>query len=50
MAKQPKAPGRNGFRYQECYGVIVICRNAREQQAIFDKLKRQGLTLRVVTV
>jgi hypothetical protein len=50
MAKQQKAPGKNGFKYRERYGVIVICRDAREQQAIFDKLKRQGLTLKVVTV
>lgn len=29
MAKQQKAPGRNGFKYQERYGIIVMCRDAR---------------------
>lgn len=50
MTKPKQPPGRNGFKYQEQYGVIVLCKGAREQQAIFNKLKRQGYTLRVVTV
>jgi hypothetical protein len=50
MAKPKQAPGKNGFKYREQYGVIVLCKTEREQQAIFNKLKPQGFTLKVVTV
>lgn len=50
MRKTKKPLGKNGFKYQEQYGVIVLCKSEREQQAIFNKLKKQGFTLRVVTV
>lgn len=50
MAKPKQPPGRNGFKYREKYGVVVLCKNEREQQTIFNKLKKQGFTLRVVTV
>lgn len=50
MATQ-KIPGKNGFSYREQYGVIVICADAAEQEAIFDKLKAMGFRkLKVVTV
>jgi predicted 3-demethylubiquinone-9 3-methyltransferase (glyoxalase superfamily) len=39
MAKPKQAPGKNGFKYREQYGVIVLCKTEREQQAIFNKLK-----------
>jgi hypothetical protein len=45
-----KAPGLNGFKYRERHGVIVLCRDAREQQAVFNKLQALGYTLKVVTV
>ncbi|WP_300978084.1 hypothetical protein [Flavobacterium sp.] len=38
------------FNYKEQYGVIVICDNEAEQKAIFERLKKEGLTLKVVTV
>lgn len=50
MAQPKQAPGKNGFKYREQYGVIVLCKSEREQQAIFNKLKQQGFKLRVVTV
>ncbi len=50
MATKQKAPGKNGFKYREQYGVIVLCDSARAQEALFNKLKAQGYTLRVVTV
>lgn len=50
MAKPKQAPGKNGFKYREQYGVIVLCKSELEQQTLFNKLKRQGFTLRVVTV
>ena len=50
MVQPQQAPGSNGFKYREQYGVIVLCTSEREQQAIFNKLKKQGFKLRVVTV
>lgn len=44
------APGRNGFRYREQYGVIVLCKNEREQARIFNVLSRRGMDCKVVTV
>ncbi len=39
-----------GFTYKEQYGVIVICKDEKEQQEIYEKLLAQGLTLKIVTV
>jgi hypothetical protein len=50
MATTSKSPGKNGFKYREQYGVIVLCDSAKAQEAIFNKLKALGYTLRVVTV
>jgi predicted 3-demethylubiquinone-9 3-methyltransferase (glyoxalase superfamily) len=38
------------FKYKEQYGVIVICESEEQQKAIFEKLQKEGLTLKVVTV
>jgi len=43
-------PKENKFSYQQQYGVIVICKDEAEQIRIYEELKKQGLTLRVVTV
>jgi len=48
--KKLKTPGKNGFKYRPKFGVIVLCDNEREQQTTYEKLKRQGHALRVVTV
>jgi hypothetical protein len=48
MAKQ--LPGKNGFRYREQYGIIILCEDAKAQEMLFNKLKAQGYKLRVVTV
>lgn len=50
MAQQKKPLGKNGFKYREQYGVIVLCKDEREQERVFNKLKAQGYKLRVVTV
>ena len=44
------APGKNGFKYKEQYGVIVICQDEAEQSAIYNQLKAMGLKLKVVAV
>ena len=38
------------FNYKQQYGVIVICKDEKEQQEIYEKLRELGLTLKVVTV
>jgi hypothetical protein len=50
MSAVKPPPGRNGFKYREQYGVIVICADAKAQEAIFNQLKAMGLQVKVVTV
>ena len=55
MAKQRGAaktsPGRNGYRYRQQFGIVVICDNEREQERAYARLQRAGFNkLRVVTV
>jgi len=38
------------FTYKQQYGVIVICKDEKEQREIYEKLRELGLTLKVVTV
>jgi len=44
------APGRNGYTYRPGYGVIVLCTDEPDQQAVYERLKREGYALKVVTV
>ena len=45
MSKEEKK-----FNYQQQYGVIIICKDEPEQIRVYEDLKKQGLTLKVVTV
>ena len=38
------------FNYKEQYGVSVICKDEKELQEIFVRLRAEGLTLKIVTV
>ena len=38
------------FNYKEQYGLIVICKDEKEQREIYERLLAQGLTLKIVTV
>ena len=38
------------FKYNEQYGVIAICKDEKEQQEIYERLQKLGLTLKVVVV
>lgn len=40
----------NNFKYQQQYGVIVICKDEAEQKVVYERLVAQGLTLKVVCV
>jgi predicted 3-demethylubiquinone-9 3-methyltransferase (glyoxalase superfamily) len=49
MAKK-EAPGKNGFKYREQYGIIILCKDEKAQEQLFNKLKSEGYKLKVVTV
>lgn len=38
------------YTYKPQYGVIVVCQSEEEQKAVFERLKQEGLTLKVVCV
>ena len=40
----------SSYTYKPQYGVIVICRDEAEQKAVFERLKQDSLTLKVVCV
>ena len=48
--KTQKMPGSNGFKYQEQYGVIIICANDSEQETLYNRFKKEGFKTKVVTV
>lgn len=50
MPKQQKTPGKNGFKYRPKYGLVVVCRDEKHQEALFNKLQKMGLKLKVVAV
>jgi hypothetical protein len=38
------------FNYRQQYGVIVVCKDEKEQEAIYDRLRNDGLTCKIVCV
>jgi hypothetical protein len=45
-----KAPGRNGFKYKPCFGLVIVCPDEGFQQKHYSKLKALGYKVRVVCV
>lgn len=39
-----------GFNYKQQYAVIVVCKDEKEQEDIYNRLKAEGYTLKVVAV
>lgn len=39
-----------GFSYKEQYAVVVICKNEKDQEKIYNRLKEEGYKLKVVAV
>lgn len=39
-----------GFTYKEQYAVVVICKDEKEQETIYNRLKAEGFKLKVVAV
>lgn len=50
MGNHKKRPGKNGFKYKQQYGVVVLCTDEKHQQQVYTALKEQGLKLKVVAV
>lgn len=51
--KTPRAPRRvtvdpKNAGYREQYGIVVICSDEAHQVELYERLKSQGLTLKVV--
>lgn len=38
------------FNYKEQYGVIIVCTDEKEQQTVYERLRKEGYKLKVVTV
>lgn len=38
------------FQYKEQYAVVVICKDEKEQEETYNKLKEEGHNIKVVAV
>ena len=38
------------FNYKAQFGVIVVCDGEREQEAVYERLRKEGLTCKIVCV
>ena len=41
---------KKSFKYKPQWGVIVICEDEKQQQKVFEKLKKEGFKLKIVNV
>ncbi|MFA5589788.1 MAG: hypothetical protein WDA70_03595 [Lysobacteraceae bacterium] len=49
--KPRTSPGRNGYRYRQQYGIVVVLPDEAAQAKAYNDLKRAGFQkLKVVTV
>lgn len=39
-----------GFTYKEQYAVVVICEDEKQQETVYNRLKEEGHTCKVVAV
>lgn len=44
------APGINGYKYREQFGVVIVCRDAAHQQQLYGELQAAGHKVKVVCV
>ncbi len=49
-AMKPNKKAAQPFKYQQQYGLIVVCEDEADQRRKFEQLKKRGLKVRVVTV
>lgn len=38
------------FKYKQQFAVVVICKDEKEQESIYNRLKEEGFKLKVVAV
>ena len=38
------------FNYKPQFGVIVVCGDEKEQETVYERLRREGLTCKIVCV
>ncbi len=44
------APGVNGYKYREQFGIVIVCTDAAHQEQLYGELKASGHKLKVVCV
>jgi ParB-like chromosome segregation protein Spo0J len=49
-ARQPGELQDSDFEHTDQFGVIVMCTDAKEQQTVFERLRDEGLNVKVVVV
>lgn len=47
---KPRHPSRNGYRYMQQYGLIVVCKDETDQRRKFARLTKLGYRPKVVCV
>ena len=40
----------SGFNYKEQYAVVVMCKDEKDQEEVYNRLKEEGYKLKVVSV
>jgi hypothetical protein len=48
--KNSEKPQKKNYSYKPQFGLVIILQSEAEQIEMFNKLQKQGLTLKVVTV
>lgn len=48
--KAVQRPGQNGFKYRPKFGLVVVCKDEAHQQALFKRLTKLSLKIKVVCV
>jgi hypothetical protein len=46
----PGVPGVNGYKYKEQFGVVIVCKDAGQQQKLYAELRAAGHKVKVVCV
>jgi len=49
-ANHPPAKKSSGFKYKPQFGVIVVCKDERDQERVYNQLRRGPRKVKVVTV
>lgn len=44
------APGVNGYKYREQFGIVIVCKDAAHQEQLYTELKAAGHKVKVVCV